>query len=42
MTRDDIYRTPRHPLQPFEFNAAVAEVFDDMMDNLKRGDTAPP
>jgi tRNA (cmo5U34)-methyltransferase len=31
MTRDDIYRTPRRPLQPFEFNAAVAEVFDDMI-----------
>lgn len=31
MTRDRIYRTPQDPVPPFEFNAAVATVFDDMI-----------
>lgn len=31
MGRDTIYRTPRTPVPPFEFNAAVANVFDDMI-----------
>jgi tRNA (cmo5U34)-methyltransferase len=28
---DTIYRTPRTAVSPFEFNAAVADVFDDMI-----------
>jgi tRNA (cmo5U34)-methyltransferase len=31
MGRDDIYSTPKTPVPPFEFNAAVADVFDDMI-----------
>ncbi len=31
MGRDTIYRTPRTPVLPFEFDAAVADVFDDMI-----------
>ncbi len=31
MGRDTIYNTPKTPLPPFEFNAAVADVFDDMI-----------
>jgi tRNA (cmo5U34)-methyltransferase len=31
MGRDTIYRTPKTPVPPFEFNAAVADVFDDMI-----------
>lgn len=31
MTRDRIYRTPRHPVAPFVFDDAVADVFDDMI-----------
>ena len=31
MTKDRIYRTPRDRVPPFEFNAAVAHVFDDMI-----------
>jgi tRNA (cmo5U34)-methyltransferase len=31
MNKDEIYRNRRHPLTPFEFNAAVADVFDDMI-----------
>lgn len=31
MAKDSIYNTPRKALPPFEFNAAVAGVFDDMI-----------
>ena len=31
MPRDRIYRTKKHPLAPFTFDAAVADVFDDMV-----------
>jgi len=31
MGRDTLYRTPRTPVPPFEFDAAVADVFDDMI-----------
>ena len=31
MCRDTIYSTPKTPVVPFEFNAAVAGVFDDMI-----------
>ena len=31
MVKDRIYRTPREKVPPFEFNAAVALVFDDMI-----------
>lgn len=31
MGRDTIYSTPRTSVPPFEFNAAVADVFDDMI-----------
>ena len=31
MDKDEIYSTPRDPVPPFEFNAAVADVFDDMI-----------
>lgn len=31
MPRDRIYQTPKNPVPPFEFNAAVASVFDDMI-----------
>jgi len=31
MGRDTIYSTPRTSVPPFEFDAAVAEVFDDMI-----------
>ena len=31
MDRDTIYSTPRTSVPPFEFNAAVANVFDDMI-----------
>jgi tRNA (cmo5U34)-methyltransferase len=31
MGKDTIYRTPKTPVPPFEFNAAVADVFDDMI-----------
>ncbi|BBO90875.1 carboxy-S-adenosyl-L-methionine synthase CmoA [Desulfosarcina ovata] len=31
MTKDRIYRTPQEPIPPFEFNAAVVNVFDDMI-----------
>jgi len=31
MSRDLIYRNPQDPVAPFEFNAAVANVFDDMI-----------
>lgn len=31
MNKDRIYRTPQQPVPPFEFNAAVADVFDDMI-----------
>ncbi len=31
MGRDTIYSTPKTPVVPFEFNAAVAGVFDDMI-----------
>ncbi|WP_319406955.1 carboxy-S-adenosyl-L-methionine synthase CmoA [uncultured Desulfosarcina sp.] len=31
MDRDTIYSTPRTSVPPFEFNAAVASVFDDMI-----------
>ncbi len=31
MNKDAIYSTPRDPVPPFEFNAAVADVFDDMV-----------
>ncbi len=31
MTKDRIYRTPHDKVPPFEFNASVARVFDDMI-----------
>jgi tRNA (cmo5U34)-methyltransferase len=31
MGRDTIYSTPKTPIVPFEFNADVADVFDDMI-----------
>ncbi|BBO84361.1 carboxy-S-adenosyl-L-methionine synthase [Desulfosarcina ovata subsp. sediminis] len=31
MTKDRIYRTAQQPIPPFEFNAAVVNVFDDMI-----------
>ncbi|NNG00125.1 MAG: carboxy-S-adenosyl-L-methionine synthase CmoA [Desulfobacteraceae bacterium] len=31
MTRDTIFRQPRHPVPAFEFNEEVAAVFDDMI-----------
>jgi tRNA (cmo5U34)-methyltransferase len=31
MTKDRLYRTPTDKVAPFEFNAAVAHVFDDMI-----------
>ncbi|WP_246804251.1 hypothetical protein [Desulfosarcina cetonica] len=31
MTEDRIYHTPQHPVPPFEFNAAVVNVFEDMI-----------
>ena len=31
MTKDRIYRNPRDKVPPFEFNSAVAHVFDDMI-----------
>ena len=31
MTRDRIYRSPKKPVPPFAFNAAVVRVFDDMI-----------
>jgi tRNA (cmo5U34)-methyltransferase len=31
MTRDRIYRSPRHPVTPFVFDKQVADVFDDMI-----------
>ena len=31
MPRDLLYRNRQHPVAPFEFNAAVADVFDDMI-----------
>jgi tRNA (cmo5U34)-methyltransferase len=31
MTKDRLYRTPTQNVPPFEFNAAVAHVFDDMI-----------
>jgi tRNA (cmo5U34)-methyltransferase len=31
MTKDRIYRTPQEKVAPFEFNAAVAHVFSDMI-----------
>lgn len=31
MTKDRLYRTPKQKVPPFEFNAAVAHVFDDMI-----------
>ena len=31
MTRDILYRHPRYPLPPFEFDERVARVFDDMI-----------
>jgi tRNA (cmo5U34)-methyltransferase len=31
MDRDTLYSTPRTTVPPFEFNAAVADVFDDMI-----------
>ena len=31
MSKDILYRAPKNPRQPFEFNAAVADVFDDMI-----------
>lgn len=31
MGRDIIYNTPKTPVPPFEFNADVADVFDDMI-----------
>ncbi|WP_319522097.1 carboxy-S-adenosyl-L-methionine synthase CmoA [uncultured Desulfosarcina sp.] len=31
MTRDLIYRNRQNPIAPFAFNAAVADVFDDMI-----------
>lgn len=31
MDRDTIYSSPKNPLPPFAFNAAVAGVFDDMI-----------
>lgn len=31
MTKDLLYRNRQHPIAPFEFNAAVADVFDDMI-----------
>ena len=31
MGKDTIYRTAKTPVPPFEFDAAVADVFDDMI-----------
>jgi len=31
MFKDTIYKTPRHPVPPFEFDAQVAAVFNDMI-----------
>lgn len=31
LRRDTLYRTAKKPLRPFEFNSAVATVFDDMI-----------
>ena len=31
MKRDTLYDQPRHPVPAFEFNRAVAAVFDDMI-----------
>lgn len=31
MNRDTLYKKLKHPLQPFAFNADVADVFDDMI-----------
>jgi len=32
MTRDDLFSRPQQPVPPFEFNEAVVQVFDDMID----------
>lgn len=31
MDRDQLFRNPKNPIPPFEFNTAVANVFDDMI-----------
>jgi len=31
MGRDTIFSIPKTPVPPFEFNVAVADVFDDMI-----------